>query len=102
MNGCAACSAPVADAPGETPPLRAGSQFYHLACAPAELLDAATDEYRAIVRKGVRYFVEKYGEPASAGSDVGARFVALGRALEGERERRERSRAAGPGSGAPL
>jgi hypothetical protein len=86
MTSCAGCAGDV-DPHAALPGIRSGSEVYHLACAPTALLDSASEEYRAIVRKGVRYFVEKFGEPPSGG-DLGTRFLDLGRAVEAERVRR--------------
>jgi hypothetical protein len=89
MADCAACHRPIR--PAEIPPVvRAEGGVYHIGCAPVTLIEASTDEYRAIVRKGIRYFVEKYGEGSVPESDLGRRFLELGIALEAERDRRER------------
>jgi hypothetical protein len=61
---------------------------YHMGCAPNSLVEAAAEEHAAIVRKGVRYFVEKYDGFPSATTDWGPRFVALGTALQRERSSR--------------
>ncbi|HTW39257.1 MAG TPA: hypothetical protein VMF04_00100 [Thermoplasmata archaeon] len=85
MTDCVACGQPTSDA---RPSIRAGSLVYHVACAPPELLDAASEEYRAILRKGVRYFLEKYAEPESPATDPGPAFLRLGQAIEAERGKR--------------
>jgi hypothetical protein len=87
MSGCAGCGRPLQGDPGG-PAIRDGGVPYHLACAPVPLLLAASEEYRAIVRKGVRYFLEKYGDGTTEGEDLVRRFLDLGRAVEAERERR--------------
>lgn len=89
MIVCATCAGPLPPSDPRSG-IRSGNAIYHLACAPSALLESASEEYRAIVRKGVRYFLEKYGEPAAEGSDLGARFLELGHALEAERDRRDR------------
>jgi len=89
MAECSSCGGPLQpDDP--RPTLRSEGAAYHLSCAPSDLVDRASEEYRAILRKGVRYFMDKYAEVASPTSNLGARFLDLGRALEGERERRAR------------
>jgi len=87
MPDCVACGRPVATSDSE-PLLRAGAKTYHVACAPMSLVEQASEEYRAILRKGVRYFVEKYWDPAGGHEDLAGEFLALGRALERERDRR--------------
>jgi hypothetical protein len=52
------------------------------------LVVSAAEEYRAILRKGVRYFVEKYSVDSVGVADIGARFLVLGQALESEIRRR--------------
>lgn len=86
MTGCAVCGASVDGA--SSPGFRADGATYHLGCAPIRLIEVASEEYRAIVRKGVRYFVEKYGAEDSVPDEAGARFVSLGHAIEAERARR--------------
>ena len=68
--------------------LRQGTAWYHLACAPRELVATAFEEHQAILRKGIRYFVEKYSAAPADALQLGATFVDLGRALEAERARR--------------
>ncbi len=85
MPECVGCRQGVAP---PDPALRGPGGSYHLGCAPAPLLEAAIEEHAAIVRKGVRYFVEKYDGSAEAAGDWGARFVALGSALDRERQSR--------------
>jgi hypothetical protein len=88
MDRCAACGEELAG--GATPPpLRAEGGVYHVACAPEALVRSAAEEYQAILRKGVRYFVDKYGGDAGSRDSPGARFVAIGTALEAELRRRE-------------
>jgi hypothetical protein len=72
-------------------PLRSGDELYHVACAPSMLIESVAEEYQAILKKGVRYFVEKYSDPSAPAADFGSRFLALGRAVEVERERRQRT-----------
>jgi hypothetical protein len=92
MSVCVACGKPIS-LDGTQPVLRSADAIYHLTCAPGELLESAGDEYQAILKKGVRYFVEKYSGPAEPPLDPGARFLNLGRAVEAERERRMRNSA---------
>ncbi|MGA8542242.1 MAG: hypothetical protein WB947_01670 [Thermoplasmata archaeon] len=87
MTGCTGCAGPLPPADSR-PTVRFEASVFHIACAPSALLESATEEYRAIVRKGVRYFVEKYSGPSPEGSDVGARFLELGHSLEAEQARR--------------
>jgi hypothetical protein len=87
MTSCRGCGQSLSPTAAD-PALRGGESSYHLRCAPDDLLATAAEEYRAIVRKGVRYFVEKYGgEPLGEGS-VAQGFLALGDAVEEERRRR--------------
>jgi hypothetical protein len=89
MTNCSGCNRPVV--PSDTQPaLRSGPEEYHLSCAPEAMLEAAAEEYRAIVRKGVRYFVEKYSVGAVEAPEVGRRFSELGQAIEAESGRRAR------------
>lgn len=87
MKVCAACAGPLPPSdPGPT--IRSEQETYHLACAPPALLEGALEEHRAIVRKGVRYFVGKYSELSAEDGDLGSRFLELGRALAAEQNRR--------------
>ena len=86
MAECTSCRRSLASS---DPSLRGSDGTYHLRCAPTPLLDAAAEEHEAIVRKGVRYFVQKYDGSGDTTDDWSARFVALGTALD--RERRSRS-----------
>jgi hypothetical protein len=86
---CENCGQPIL-AEGVPPPLRSGGLYYHTPCAPEGLLLEASGEYEAILRKGVRYFVEKFGEPPVPTEGTVRRFVALGEAIQGERDRRAR------------
>jgi len=87
MEDCATCGRPLG--PGDPrPTLRSDGSAFHLSCAPSELVDRASEEYRAIVRKGVRYFVEKYAGTLPTSADASVRFLELGRAIEAERARR--------------
>lgn len=90
MTACAKCDRSLPDSNRE-PTLRAEGKVYHLSCAPEALVNAATEEYRAILRKGVRYFVEKHGEGPVEAGELGRRFLELGRALETEAGRRGRN-----------
>jgi hypothetical protein len=90
MTACAACAGAI-EPGGSRSALRSGERVYHVACAPTELLESASEEHRAIVRKGVRYFVEKYSAGPEGDPDVGRSFVELGRAIDVERERRTRA-----------
>jgi hypothetical protein len=87
VTQCRSCGAVLSDAPAE-PGLRSSEGVYHVRCAPDVLLRDAADEYAAIVRKGVHYFVEKYGAPTTESEPVGERFVGLGTAVLAETERR--------------
>lgn len=87
MTACAKCGEPIQPS-GPRAAIRSGDDVYHVACAPAALVESALEEYRAILRKGVRYFVEKYGTLPSADPDLGLHFLELGRALEAEQHRR--------------
>ena len=91
MTECAVCggSLPPLD---PRPALRGPDRVVHVACAPAPLIDSAYEEYHAIVRKGIRYFVEKYGASEVAPAEVGAVFLEIGRSLDDERTRRARPR----------
>jgi hypothetical protein len=89
MTVCAICAGPLG-ASDPRPTVRSEDAVYHLACAPTTLLESASEEYLAIVRKGVRYFVEKYSSSPVEAAEVGARFLELGRALDAERHRRGR------------
>jgi hypothetical protein len=84
---CAVCGKPLLMG-DPRPVLRSGEAHYHLTCAPSAVIEGAAEEYEAILRKGVRYFVEKYTEPTDSASDMGSRFLGLGRAIEVERSRR--------------
>jgi len=87
MTNCSGCNRPVLSSDAQ-PALRSGPEEYHLSCAPQAMLEAAAEEYRAIVRKGVRYFVEKYSVGAVETPEVGRRFSELGQAIEAESDRR--------------
>jgi len=89
MTGCAKC-AEAASPAGARSLVRSGDVVYHLECAPPELIESGSEEYRAILRKGVRYFVEKYAVDRPADPELGGRFLELGRALDAERARRAR------------
>ncbi|MFZ3356165.1 MAG: hypothetical protein WA549_05325 [Thermoplasmata archaeon] len=86
MTNCADCGAVIGSDP--RPAIRSGPQSYHLTCAPAALLAEAQDEYEAILRKGVRYFLEKYHVGPTEAAHPGPQFVALGSAIATERTRR--------------
>jgi hypothetical protein len=86
-DACAGCGRPLL-LEDPVPALTSGKARYHLTCAPSQVVQAAADEYRAILRKGVRYFIEKYGRSSDSTSDPGAQFLALGRAVEEEHARR--------------
>lgn len=87
MTACGGCRREL-DPATEPQFLRSADRVYHLPCAPAELLAAASEEYRAIVRKGIRYFVDKYEGPGVADPDVARKFLELGRSIDGEIARR--------------
>lgn len=90
MANCAACGrALVPSDPMST--MRSDAGSLHLACAPNELVERASEEYHAIIRKGVRYFVDKYAGFPSTTADLGTQFSDLGSAVEKERERRGRN-----------
>jgi hypothetical protein len=85
MTDCLGCGAALSvDRPG----LRSEAGPFHLPCAPSDLIEHASEEYRAIVRKGVSYFVQKYADAPTSLPDPGAEFLRLGNALEQERARR--------------
>jgi hypothetical protein len=87
MADCSVCGAPVGGAAGG-PGIRAEAEIYHVRCAPDTLLRAAGEEYEAILRKGVSYFVEKYGVAPSDPPRSGAEFLEVGTAVLQERARR--------------
>lgn len=89
MAECPHCGAAVTRGE-ESAALRGPGGVYHLGCTPADLLATAHEEYQAIVRKGVRYFVEKYGLGPATGDGTEARFLALGVAIAREQSRRAR------------
>ncbi len=90
MRPCAGCGTAVTSAdPG--PSLRDGDQVFHMACAPPALITSASEEYRAILRKGVRYFLDKYGGASDGERNLGEGFLCLGQAIEAERDRRSRT-----------
>jgi hypothetical protein len=88
MTTCAVCQLGI-DLEGGFG-IRSGDQAFHIGCAPEALLMEACDEYEAIVRKGVRYFVEKYSVGAADPKNAAPRFMQLGAILEAERQRRTR------------
>jgi hypothetical protein len=90
LSDCAVCGQPilVQDAGAA---LWSGGAPYHLGCAPSEVVENAAEEYQAILRKGVRYFIEKYGGPVDSANDLGRRFLALGQAVEEEQARRTKT-----------
>jgi hypothetical protein len=98
MVTCSSCGRPFSASESELS-FRSGDALYHVACAPTALLDSASEEFEAVLRKGIRYFVEKYSGPEGPPGDPGARFLALGRAIEQERSRRKGT-AATPAAGA--
>jgi hypothetical protein len=99
-TSCPACGRALAES--DTPrAIQDGENgAYHLRCAPAGLLRQADEEWSAVLRKGVRYFVAKYGisgavidarSPAispSHGDEIGAVFLELGKAVREELDRR--------------
>jgi hypothetical protein len=97
ISTCAGCGQPIRSA-DPWPALWSGGVPYHLACAPSGAIESAAEEYQAILRKGVRYFVDKYGGPSDSAKDIGGRFLTLGRAVEEEQVRRSKS-ATRPDSG---
>jgi hypothetical protein len=86
MDTCPTCGGPFRSDGVAT--IHSGGSRFHLPCATTELLDRAVEEYRAILRKGVRYFLEKYSELPASGEVVGDRFLEFGRQLEAERAHR--------------
>jgi hypothetical protein len=88
MTMCAACQQPIDE--DQPSAIRSGEVQFHLACAPASLLAEVYEEYEAILRKGVRYFVEKYRAGPVDATRPGPQFIELGSALEAERSRRAR------------
>jgi hypothetical protein len=101
---CRSCGRPI-DADGREPGLARGEESYHLHCAPTDVVRDATEEWNAIVRKGVRYFIEKYVpaelrqasklDPMDRSTAYGEQFVAVGLALQSEVRRREIAPGAG-------
>jgi hypothetical protein len=101
---CGSCGRPI-DAQGREPGLARGEESYHLRCAPIDVVRDATEEWNAIVRKGVRYFIEKYVpaelrhgselDPNDRSAAYGEQFVAVGLALQSEARRREIAPGAG-------
>jgi hypothetical protein len=90
LEACSGCGQPLLPT-DPRPVLRSTDARYHLTCAPIGVLESAEEEYQAILRKGVRYFVEKYEGSLDLKSDIGTRFLELGRALEQEHERRAKA-----------
>lgn len=90
MTKCGACGAQLTLS-GSTPSIRSGDIAYHLACAPTPLVEGASEEFRAVMKKGVRYFVDKYSDTTASPEMMGKRFLELGQAIEAERERRPAS-----------
>jgi hypothetical protein len=88
MTVCGACGGPLGPSDSR-PAIRGDGVVYHIGCAPSAVVQAVSEEYRAIVRKGVRYFVEKYSESSVGDGEIGVRFLELGRAIEAERSRRD-------------
>ena len=87
MVACAGCGNPIGP-DGDSVGLRDTEAVYHVRCAPTPLLAAAGDEYEAILRKGVSYFVGKYGSPSHPAEDPGSTFLIVGNAIRVERQRR--------------
>jgi hypothetical protein len=87
MVDCVACGSPLGGE-HESPGIRGPAGAYHLSCAPDHLLRDADEEYAAIVRKGVRYFLEKFGTSSDGATDPGEAFLSLGSAIRRERSRR--------------
>ena len=85
MVACTTCGAAL---PEGADAIRGKDGTYHLRCAPPELISAAAEEYAAIVRKGVRYFVEKYATSPVGPDRWGPEFLDLGEALRREALRR--------------
>ncbi|MFZ0891113.1 MAG: hypothetical protein WB778_08575 [Thermoplasmata archaeon] len=86
MTDCAGCGLAIDS--DLRPAIRSGSQRFHLPCAPAALLAEAQEEYDAILRKGLRYFLEKYHAGPTESKSPGPQFIELGSALAAERTRR--------------
>jgi hypothetical protein len=86
MTDCAGCRTSVDSGPGGA--IRSGARCFHLPCAPAALLAEAQEEYDAILRKGVRYFLEKYSVGGRESVPPVAQFLELGSALATERAHR--------------
>ena len=99
MIQCSACGKPVGVGGGE-PSLRHGQMIYHVRCAPQDVIETVAAEYQAILRKGVRYFVEKYSGSSNPESDLGGQFLALGGAVLEEQLRREARLPPGPSGSA--
>ena len=102
MQNCAQCGRAIAE-DGLPASVASGTGRFHLACAPDSLLQAVNEEWNAILRKGIRYFVEKYlvvpGHPRAedtppsdeALSDLGRRFLNFGAELRRELARRAKT-----------
>lgn len=97
MDRCAGCGVALSAHPPR-PLVRGEGRSFHVGCAPGPLLAGAVEEYRAILRKGVRYFVEKYSVSGDPPTEPGVLFVTLGDALEAEARRRESAKGAPPGA----
>ncbi len=74
--------------------IRGAEGLYHLPCAPEALVDAAREEWEAILRKGIRYFLGKYASESPAGPTPppAEAFLEMGEALADEQDRRRKAR----------
>ncbi len=61
MVNCSGCGRAVEG--GEAINIGIEEKVFHLSCAPDQLVDDALEEWSAIVKRGVTYFVGKYQPP---------------------------------------
>ncbi len=61
MVKCSGCGKAIEG--GDTINIGLEDKTYHIACAPDQLLGDALEEWNAIVKRGVKYFVGKYQPP---------------------------------------
>jgi len=105
MVACTACGETLKSGRGLA--IGIDGKTYHAACAPDKLVVDSLEEWNAIVRKGVQYFVGKYlpeeTRPAKyqaleSRADAPARYISLfseaGASLRAEDKKRQRKRKA--------
>lgn len=93
MVSCAACGKLISTQE-RADGIRERDQAYHVSCAPDDLLDDAASEWKAILDRGLTYFVKKYSvqgraKPGGRQANVGL-FAELGKALAEESRRRKK------------